>query len=577
MKLEVEVSDLKMAHGKTDGVIKNTADAQQEVASSSQANREASHSDSKPPLKIERLDLHPDVIVIDDDDDTSQSDLLNLQPKLEEPVSVVGVVPQVPEAILPTLSGPQPDANISNQSAVKQCPSPVASSGSADGIDSTEPGPSTSAFGIGPRDLSHPQNSRLPAGDSGAPRHGPAKEESVRATVTPDIVSSSVGPTVAATNKRPTPPQDNSELPRIKRVRRLQHADPSANATPGPSRIAGPSMSTRSTPIRPRIKPDNDAINLSDTTVARWMKDLTTFNLDLHDPTISTTFTRKHINCNLGGGSISLFAHIKPDTDHLPKNFNRDRSKWSMVLPTLDLNPKAPSVPGEPGLLFSSRVELQQKKRWVVFVRVEKNPALWRYMGDYDAQRIASLTGEDFAKQAQRVKDKWAKKICGPQSDKKTSSSRALPTKEYLRIRARISLRLRKAVFTEDEVNEEMTRKSPLTPQQVIDAFIREEEVIEVISLQCRSYDRDFLDALIDAPPPPPVDNSVKAKGKGKGKAAVRSGPGHRQDGGGGTGGSSTKPNTTRSKRARAFLPHSDSDDSSDDRSQPDEDSDYSP
>lgn len=77
----------------------------------------------------------------------------------------------------------------------------------------------------------------------------------------------------------------------------------------------------------------------------------------------------------------------------------RDRH---LVFPRLDLNPGVPNQPGEPGAIFSARLELLNHQSWTVFIKPGKE-AIWLYIGEYGFEICGTITAEVFANQKPEV------------------------------------------------------------------------------------------------------------------------------------------------------------------------------
>ncbi|KAJ7689924.1 hypothetical protein B0H17DRAFT_1134640 [Mycena rosella] len=163
----------------------------------------------------------------------------------------------------------------------------------------------------------------------------------------------------------------------------------------------------------------------------------------------------------------------------------------ALVFPQADLNPFLPQAPGEAGLIFASRREIADGRAWALFCKHPAGTAVWRYMGDYRSEVCPEKpTVEQWRSQTPACKAKWGKLI---------ARSKKWPV--YVSMRARIALRKAgRAVSPESEAREatKITGKGKkgtplgLTPQDVIDAFGRGEEAIDIIKMQCVSYDHAF-------------------------------------------------------------------------------------
>ncbi|KAJ7446573.1 hypothetical protein FB451DRAFT_1375863 [Mycena latifolia] len=158
-----------------------------------------------------------------------------------------------------------------------------------------------------------------------------------------------------------------------------------------------------------------------------------------------------------------------------------------LVFPQSDLNPFVPSRPGAAGLIFASRREITQNPPWSLFCKDHPSgAAIWRYMGEYENEVRGSWTVDQFRSQKPEVKKRWGELIL--RSNKWTV---------YVAMRARIALR--KAGLPMDpeaearEIQKIRDKKGiPLTPQDIINALSAGYEAIDIIQMQCVSYDHEF-------------------------------------------------------------------------------------
>ncbi|PPQ75509.1 hypothetical protein CVT26_015841, partial [Gymnopilus dilepis] len=179
-----------------------------------------------------------------------------------------------------------------------------------------------------------------------------------------------------------------------------------------------------------------------------------------------------------------------------------------LVFPKVELNPAMPTVPGEAGLIFSSRHDILFDPPWSVFHRVggpssskKKGPVVWKYLGDYECVLVGQMTGEQFSALTEEVKRQWAQAL--------------LDTKRfevYVAMRARIALRLAgkippKGVHDED-LDHDIVRDEikaiqrgngrSVREDEIIAAFSRGDEGIDIIRLVCVKYDHLFADHMRD-------------------------------------------------------------------------------
>ncbi|KDR69744.1 hypothetical protein GALMADRAFT_907545 [Galerina marginata CBS 339.88] len=198
------------------------------------------------------------------------------------------------------------------------------------------------------------------------------------------------------------------------------------------------------------------------------------------------------------------------------------------IIPQLAANPEMPRKPGQPGLLLSVRGEMCQNGPWTLFIHAEGKKARMNYAGEYNCQTVAKMTKEEFATQQPGVKLTWGKKV---------AKSKRYPI--YRELRARITLRKKfrteptKAEFeAEALLIKAKDYTSSITDIDVVEAFERGEEKINIVKLECVSYSherakdcakaqtaceqREREKALADSPIPPKSQKSNKSKGKKK-------------------------------------------------------------
>ncbi|KAJ7639977.1 hypothetical protein DFH06DRAFT_1430546, partial [Mycena polygramma] len=210
-----------------------------------------------------------------------------------------------------------------------------------------------------------------------------------------------------------------------------------------------------------------------------YLKDAVDFHID--PPSDESLYVpRKFLRLQFGGSDQQFIAEFK---DAHPK-------RWA-VFPQFDLNPLLPCSPGAAGLIFASRLEItvDYDLPWALFRKDRPSGgAVWRYMGDYRNRRCGSLTAEQFASQSQTVKKEWGNLLI-----------KAKKCTVYVEMRARIALRKAGIDFDEDRVAEEVksirkkTRTLPVTDEDVIDALSRGDEAIDIIKMECISYDHEFV------------------------------------------------------------------------------------
>ncbi|TFK50738.1 hypothetical protein OE88DRAFT_1659771 [Heliocybe sulcata] len=249
--------------------------------------------------------------------------------------------------------------------------------------------------------------------------------------------------------------------------------------------------------------------------------------------TQSNLITRLAFSRACTGSTMDFIVPVNPSpSSPLPANKEGSGAKWGAVFPQTDRNPYMPGAPGEPGILFSMHMELGERTEWVVFrpremkvkVRgedgrsVEKKVAAWEYLGDYGFRHAGSLSMGEFRQQRDKVKWWWSQKI---------HKTKKWP--HYVAIRARVWLRKMGREVTEEAVREVQSGLVPtagLTVEDIIEAFERGDEAIEIWALECNRYDHAFNASLASlAGHMPTRRRSNKPRKEKKAKLSVGSRP----------------------------------------------------
>ncbi|KAJ7754167.1 hypothetical protein DFH07DRAFT_823269 [Mycena maculata] len=160
-----------------------------------------------------------------------------------------------------------------------------------------------------------------------------------------------------------------------------------------------------------------------------------------------------------------------------------------VICGTREINPYLPTRPGEPGLMCSVRKRMANGAPWSMFLRRKAhNRAVWLYAGEYVFVHVGALTAAQFKDQSADFHTAWAEKIL-----------RTVQFDEYVRMHAEIALRKWGHAITEEAVAEEMAQirtKSeplPLTTEDVVGALSRGEQKIDIVRMECASYDHEFV------------------------------------------------------------------------------------
>ncbi|KAJ7155083.1 hypothetical protein C8R46DRAFT_1356344 [Mycena filopes] len=258
-------------------------------------------------------------------------------------------------------------------------------------------------------------------------------------------------------------------------------------------------------------------------------------NLQIAPPASDKSFSRKFLQKQYKASAQTFLGTFEFQDAARPHR--------EAVFPQAWLNPFLPPVPGAPGLIFASRMEIVEDPAppappWALFLR-GADEALWRYMGDYRNRRCGSLTAAQFKSQTAAVQTKWGNLLLG-----------AKKCHVYIAMRARIALRKAGRAFVPgDEVEAReirmvKTQKKgralqtlPLTVPDIVAALGRGDETIDIIRLECVAYDQAFIAELAErqlAPEDEPSGPAKPPKAKkgtlGKGKAKAKTNTKRRRD-----------------------------------------------
>ncbi|KAF9472881.1 hypothetical protein BDN70DRAFT_886459 [Pholiota conissans] len=240
----------------------------------------------------------------------------------------------------------------------------------------------------------------------------------------------------------------------------------------------------------------DDGPSLSISVVENYLK--SSPDLDIIPPPLDLEVSRVFLRVNYGGSDMQFLQHF-----HADKNPSGNVIR-QVVFPQLGLNPYMPSSPGKSGLIFASRHEIVENPPWTVFRR-NKEKAVWRYLGEYESVIVGVITPEQFRSQLDSVQHQWASHILGCKKHD-----------VYVAMRARIALRkagripvtcLSTAEENAEEgkelVKTEMARYRsgrglPLVREEVVEAFRKGDEAIDIIKMQCVKYDHVFANDMRD-------------------------------------------------------------------------------
>ncbi|KJA24212.1 hypothetical protein HYPSUDRAFT_537479 [Hypholoma sublateritium FD-334 SS-4] len=219
--------------------------------------------------------------------------------------------------------------------------------------------------------------------------------------------------------------------------------------------------------------------------------------LTINPPPLKLEVPRKFLRVAYGGSDQHFLQYIPAETN--PSGPGRR----CIMFPTLALNPLMPSTPGMHGLVFASRREILNSGTWTVFCkRSNAKPAVWLYVGEYENTLAGTMKAEEFNQQTLLVQREWATQLM----DCKLHDC-------YVSMRARIALRKAgqlpvtgqmgeaKAAEEDRRVNDEIiavknNRGLPVNKEDIIEAFCKGEEAIDVIRMRCVAYDHVFAEDM---------------------------------------------------------------------------------
>ncbi|GAW10129.1 protein [Lentinula edodes] len=167
----------------------------------------------------------------------------------------------------------------------------------------------------------------------------------------------------------------------------------------------------------------------------------------------------------------------------------------SILFPFYDQNPDLPAKPGDPGIILTKRTDILEIQPATIFINYDgrgKTPSVWLYAGEYTLKKCAEMTGEQFSRQPVKTQERWGRTIITLKRDN-----------VWAQMRARIYLRKHNMPLTHENIKTECDKiqavkgnPGVLDVQDVIDAFIRGDECLDIIHMQCVAYDRTFLEDL---------------------------------------------------------------------------------
>ncbi|KAF8182322.1 hypothetical protein BJ912DRAFT_1145231 [Pholiota molesta] len=212
--------------------------------------------------------------------------------------------------------------------------------------------------------------------------------------------------------------------------------------------------------------------------------------LEIYPPPLDLEVPRKFLRESYGGSDQQFLQFTKPEMNPFGPFIRR------LVFPELNLNPSMPSQPGDPGLVFASRHEILSNPPWTLFCKRVKVKAIWWDLGEYECVRVGTMTADDFKAQPIIVQREWAKQHL-----------KRKKIEVYVSMCARIALRLASMIPIDDKEEEarivqnevkavSVNKGRPVSEEDIIDAFRRGDEGIDIILMTCVKYDHDFANEM---------------------------------------------------------------------------------
>ncbi|SJK98000.1 uncharacterized protein ARMOST_01256 [Armillaria ostoyae] len=220
---------------------------------------------------------------------------------------------------------------------------------------------------------------------------------------------------------------DRSEAPRSKRTRQLKPTAEHSRASNPASSSHVSSKGKRKVASQPLG--GNDYLSQIESTHLKDAKHYT-----IHPPVPEGFYVPRVFVADTYGGSAYQFLQTLK-----ARNIK-------CVWPKKGLNPLVVDVPGAPGLMFASKLEIAGSKPWHMFGERQVDRQIrWEYMGKYESVVSGRIEAEQFAGQSEEVKTQWRKLLL---------SSRKADV--YVAMRARIALRKHGLRIDNDSVDREM-------------------------------------------------------------------------------------------------------------------------
>ncbi|KZP18204.1 hypothetical protein FIBSPDRAFT_933649 [Athelia psychrophila] len=218
----------------------------------------------------------------------------------------------------------------------------------------------------------------------------------------------------------------------------------------------------------------------------KYLRDIPEFPITPAPPRISVS--RAFLSKEYGGHNAQLISHM-----------NKSRSKENPAMfPSWDYNQYLPPFKGAPGLMFSPRRDVLGPC-WRLFVANRGKPVTHNYMGDYKTTCVGHLTVKEFT----NLKDKVQDSLVGVAYKTTYDECQAIRVRVQMRKNGtlpadpgNIEREVMSRVQNRHQAN--VYRGLGLTKDDVRDAFLRGEEVFQVILMECIGYNHAFGQDLLD-------------------------------------------------------------------------------
>ncbi|KAJ3546397.1 hypothetical protein NMY22_g2078 [Coprinellus aureogranulatus] len=226
------------------------------------------------------------------------------------------------------------------------------------------------------------------------------------------------------------------------------------------------------------------------------LSDITSFAIN--PPPSSTTPSRSLLHSAYGGSPFISVQYTFPS-----RNPSGQDTQRMFIFPKHELDPSMPYLPGQPGIVIDNRY-LRNKvpQPWSLFRKVSGAKGLsttWLYLGEYEFVYKGKMSTEVFSAQNDAVKQNWAEGLLGQKHSLNDT---------HFSMLARITLRKAGSLPCRDQSKEDaLVEKEkdkilagkasyPVSTDDIVDAFARGDEAIDITALKCVAYDRVLADDI---------------------------------------------------------------------------------